>query len=104
MTGSRATSSSVAAATAAASAFGDGPAAVGRRGMAAPYRFRRRMGPDEAHREAAPASSDLEAILSGDLSDDDALRRVLEGLAAAHASWGWVGVYLLVGDTLVLGP
>jgi L-methionine (R)-S-oxide reductase len=38
------------------------------------------------------------------LSDDEALRAVVEHLAARHPSWGWVGVYLLVGDTLVLGP
>jgi len=53
------------------------------------------MGPDAAA---------LEALLTGDLADDLALRGVVEGLAAAHPRWGWVGVYLLVGDTLVLGP
>jgi GAF domain-containing protein len=46
-----------------------------------------------------------EAVLvDEDVSDDDALRRVVELLAAAHPTWGWVGIYLLVGDTLVLGP
>ena len=24
--------------------------------------------------------------------------------AAGRPTWGWIGVYLLVGDTLVLGP
>ena len=38
------------------------------------------------------------------LSDEDALRAVVEHLAATHPAWGWVGVYLLAGDTLVLGP
>ena len=50
-----------------------------------------------------PAAA-TEALLTGDLSDDDALRGVVETLAAARPSWGWVGIYLLVGDTLVLGP
>lgn len=76
--------------------------------MAAPYRFRRRMGPEQRRPDAAPAGEDaeaaLEAVLAGDLDDEEALRRVVQGLAAAHATWGWVGVYLLAGDTLVLGP
>ena len=44
------------------------------------------------------------AALRGELPDDAALRRVVEVLAADHPSWGWIGVYLLVGETLVLGP
>jgi len=55
------------------------------------------MGSDDA-RSAA------EAALAGDLPDEDALGRVVEILAAAHPAWGWVGVYLLAGDVLVLGP
>ncbi len=38
------------------------------------------------------------------LDDETALRRVVEALSTAHPNWSWVGVYLLVGDTLVLGP
>ena len=38
------------------------------------------------------------------LSDEAALRAVVEHLAATHPTWGWVGIYLLAGDTLVLGP
>jgi GAF domain-containing protein len=49
------------------------------------------MGPDEA-------------LADYRLSDDEALRAVVEHLAATNPTWGWVGVYLLVGDTLVLGP
>ena len=48
--------------------------------------------------------AEAEAVLHGDLPDDAALQRVVETLAGAHPSWGWVGVYLLVGETLVLGP
>jgi GAF domain-containing protein len=55
------------------------------------------MGPDDARAAA-------EAALAGDLADEDALRGVVEILAAAHPAWGWVGVYLVVGDVLVLGP
>lgn len=46
----------------------------------------------------------VDALTDESLSDDEALRRVVELLAAAHPSWGWVGIYLLVGDALVLGP
>jgi len=50
------------------------------------------------------ARADAENLLTGDLPDDAALQGVVESLAAAHPSWGWVGVYVLVGQTLVLGP
>jgi GAF domain-containing protein len=60
------------------------------------------MGPDDPRRRAAAATA--EALLTGDLPDDLALRGVVEALADAHPAWGWVGVYLLAGDTLVLGP
>lgn len=45
-----------------------------------------------------------EALADDRRSDDEALRAVVEHLAATNPAWGWVGVYLLVGDTLVLGP
>jgi GAF domain-containing protein len=44
------------------------------------------------------------ALTNEDLDDETALRRVVEVLSAAHPTWSWVGVYLLVGDTLILGP
>ena len=53
---------------------------------------------------ADDARARAETLLTGDLPDDAALRGVVEVLAAAHPAWGWVGVYLLAGDTLVLGP
>jgi GAF domain-containing protein len=46
----------------------------------------------------------VEALTDQRLSDDVSLETVVEQLAAGHPRWGWVGVYLLVGDTLVLGP
>ena len=59
------------------------------------------MGPDDPRRRAAATA---EALLTGDLPDELALRGVVEALADAHPAWGWVGIYLLAGDTLVLGP
>ncbi len=56
------------------------------------------MEPDQAIDEAHAALNDTA------LDDEAALRRVVEALSAAHPSWSWVGVYLVVGDTLVLGP
>src|SRR5262245_15169278 len=35
---------------------------------------------------------------------EDPLRAAVEHLAAASPAFNWVGVYLLRGDTLVLGP
>jgi L-methionine (R)-S-oxide reductase len=45
------------------------------------------------------------ALLAGGADDHDAaLRRILELLPRHHPTWNWVGIYLLCGDTLVLGP
>ena len=60
------------------------------------------MEPDTASPDGGRAEA--EALLTGDLPDADALQAVVEVLATAHPAWGWVGVYLLAGDTLVLGP
>jgi L-methionine (R)-S-oxide reductase len=56
------------------------------------------MEPDQALNEA------LAALADDDLGDEEALRRAVDALFASHPTWSWVGVYLLVGDTLVLGP
>lgn len=56
------------------------------------------MEPDQAINEAQTALADE------DLDDAAALKRAVEVLSAAHPTWSWVGVYLLVGDKLVLGP
>ena len=56
------------------------------------------MEPDEAINEA-------HAVLDDETLDDAAaLRKVVELLSEAHPTWSWVGVYLLVGDKLILGP
>lgn len=44
------------------------------------------------------------ALTNDDLDDETALRRMVEVLSEAHPTWSWVGIYLLAGDTLVLGP
>ena len=56
------------------------------------------MEPDQALNEAHTFLTD------DDLGDEEALRQVVDVLFASHPTWSWVGVYLLVGDTLVLGP
>jgi L-methionine (R)-S-oxide reductase len=56
------------------------------------------MDPDEAINQAHSALAD-EA-----LDDAAALKQAVEVLSAAHPTWSWVGVYLLVGDKLILGP
>ncbi len=44
------------------------------------------------------------ALANEALDDAAALRQVVEVLSGAHPAWSWVGVYLLVGDKLILGP
>ncbi len=44
------------------------------------------------------------SLLAGDGSDDEALAGVVALLHDARPAWDWVGVYLLAGDDLVLGP
>jgi putative methionine-R-sulfoxide reductase with GAF domain len=56
------------------------------------------MEPDQALNEAHTAIADE------DLGDEEALQRLVDLLFASHETWSWVGVYLLVDDTLVLGP
>jgi L-methionine (R)-S-oxide reductase len=48
--------------------------------------------------------SEVEALLTSDAQDEEVLNEVVRRIHEAHPSWDWSGVYLLVGDTLVLGP
>ena len=48
--------------------------------------------------------SEVEALVASDAQDDEVLNEVVQRVHEAHPSWDWSGVYLLVGDTLVLGP
>src|SRR5690242_15706361 len=55
---------------------------------------------------AATASliAEVERLAASDLPDREALQQVVARLAQAHPGWGWTGIYLLAGETLVLGP
>jgi L-methionine (R)-S-oxide reductase len=53
--------------------------------------------------DADRVSAAAEAALAGELPDETALARVVE-ILAGRPDWDWVGIYLLAGDTLVLGP
>ena len=48
--------------------------------------------------------SELEALVASGAADEEVLNEVVQKVHEAHPSWDWSGVYLLVGDTLVLGP
>ena len=48
--------------------------------------------------------TEVEALLASDAPDDEVLNEVVRLVHEAHPSWDWSGIYLLVGDVLVLGP
>lgn len=48
--------------------------------------------------------AEAEAIVAADEPDEGALGRVVRLLHGAHPAWDWTGVYLLVDETLVVGP
>jgi L-methionine (R)-S-oxide reductase len=48
--------------------------------------------------------SEVEALVASDAQDEEVLNEVVRGVHEAHPVWDWSGIYLLVGDTLVLGP
>ena len=48
--------------------------------------------------------SEVEALLTSDAQDEEVLNEVVRRVHEAHPSWDWSGIYLLAGDTLVLGP
>jgi L-methionine (R)-S-oxide reductase len=48
--------------------------------------------------------TEVEALVASDAPDDEVLNEVVRLVHEAHPSWEWSGIYLLVGDTLVLGP
>lgn len=47
---------------------------------------------------------EVEGLVASDAPDDEVLEEVVRRVHEAHPSWDWSGIYLLVGDTLVLGP
>jgi L-methionine (R)-S-oxide reductase len=48
--------------------------------------------------------SEVGALVDSDASDEEVLNEVVRLVHEAHPVWDWSGIYLLVGDTLVLGP
>src|SRR5919107_5776101 len=48
--------------------------------------------------------SEVEALAASGTPDEEVLNEIVQKVHSAHPSWDWSGIYLLVGDTLVLGP
>ena len=48
--------------------------------------------------------SGVEALMASAAPDEEVLGEVVRRVHEAHPVWEWSGIYLLVGDTLVLGP
>jgi GAF domain-containing protein len=48
--------------------------------------------------------SEVEALVASDAPDEEVLNEVVRRVHEAHSAWDWSGIYLLVGDILVLGP
>lgn len=46
----------------------------------------------------------VRSLVASDQSEDAILQETVRLLQETQPGWNWVGVYLLVGDTLVLGP
>ena len=47
--------------------------------------------------------SEVEDLVASDALDEEVLNEVVLRVHEAHPVWDWSGIYLLVGDTLVLG-
>ena len=43
-------------------------------------------------------------LVASDAPDEEVLNEVVQRVHEAHPVWDWSGIYLLVGDTLMLGP
>src|SRR5829696_5038316 len=48
--------------------------------------------------------SEVEALVASGTPDEEVLNEVVRRVHEAHPSWDWSGIYVLAGDTLVLGP
>src|ERR687898_73343 len=48
--------------------------------------------------------SEVGALVASDAPDKEVLNEVVRRVHEAHPVWDWSGIYLLLGDTLVLGP
>ncbi len=48
--------------------------------------------------------AEVETLVASGSSDEEVLTEVVRRVHEAHPLWDWSGIYLLAGDTLVLGP
>ena len=48
--------------------------------------------------------SEIEALVASDEPDETVLNEAVRRIHEARPLWDWSGIYLLTGDTLVLGP
>ena len=48
--------------------------------------------------------AEVGALVATDAPDEEVLNEVVRRVHEAHPVWDWSGIYLLVGNTLVLGP
>ena len=48
--------------------------------------------------------AEIEALVASEAPDEEVLYEVVRRVHEAHPLWDWSGIYVLVGDTLVLGP
>src|SRR5687767_5529705 len=48
--------------------------------------------------------SEVEDLVVSDAPDEEVLHEVVRRVHEAHPVWDWSGIYVLVDDTLVLGP
>ena len=46
----------------------------------------------------------VETLVASEAPDEEVLYEVVRRVHEAHPSWDWSGIYVLAGDTLVLGP
>jgi L-methionine (R)-S-oxide reductase len=48
--------------------------------------------------------SEVETLVASDAPDEEVLNEIVRRIHDARPLWDWSGIYLLAGDTLVLGP
>lgn len=62
------------------------------------------MGSRNRSRSRSELKAEVETLAASDARDEEVLRRVVRLVHDAHPLWGWSGIYLLVDETLVVGP
>jgi L-methionine (R)-S-oxide reductase len=48
--------------------------------------------------------AEVKNLVASDAPDEEVLNEIVLRVHEAHPVWDWSGIYVLVGDTLVLGP